>query len=67
MDIGLIWPSTSSRLNLWIETLELDARIGGGKLPIDPLLLPIALILPGLGFLAQGLDIRNPSIETLLC
>ena len=54
-----------SRLNLWIEPSELDAGIGGGELPVDPLLTLIAPGFPGLGFPTQGVEVGYPAVQTL--
>src|SRR5512144_1508959 len=43
----------------------LDPGIGRGELPIDTLLAVIAPGLPRLGFLTQGVDIRETAVQTL--
>ena len=57
--------STVSLVKLWVEAFEFDARILGGKLPVNPLVPRMASLLPGAGFSAQCLDIWNPPIQAL--
>src|SRR6266446_5337652 len=57
--------STLSRLNLWVEAFELYTSILGGKLPVHTLVTRIAPLLPCAGFIAQCLNVWNPSIQAL--
>jgi hypothetical protein len=43
---------TRSALIFWVKAFELNARIIGGKLPVNPGLLHIALVLPRLRFVS---------------
>lgn len=52
-------------MNLWIKSSELDPGIGGGEVPINPLLRRVAPGFPRLGFLTQGIQIRHPTVQAL--
>ena len=52
-------------MNLWIKPSEFDPGIGGSELPINPLLRRVTPGFPCLGFLPQGLQIRNPPVQAL--
>ncbi len=50
---------------MWIKPSEFDPGIGGSELPINHLLRRVTPGFPRLGFLTQGLQIRNPPVQAL--
>ena len=63
----LCFASRLSISNLWVEMTQLDAGISGGKAPLHWLAGPIALFHPGAYFVAQRVDVRYPTSQTLPC
>jgi hypothetical protein len=54
-----------SILYLWVESLQLYSRIGGGELPINTFLRFIPFRIPRMTFRLQPLNAFNSPIKTL--